>query len=74
MNLVYQVMLVTPLVVAPLVLGGVYLGLYLGNLWGYSGSILAIAFSTVGFIVAMVILSRLIVAMVAKSKPRGGAS
>ena len=50
----------TALVLTPLILGGVYLGFYVGDSVGYSKSILAIAFSTAGFIAGMAILFRLI--------------
>jgi hypothetical protein len=76
-NPVIVVMLVTPLIVAPLVLAGVYLGFYAGDVWGYSKSILAIVFSTVGFLVAMLILRILIGVIVARSyrpRPSSGAS
>ena len=52
-NPVLLVVLVAPLVIAPLVLLGVYLGFYAGEVWGYSKSILAIVFSTIGFLVSM---------------------
>jgi len=73
-NPVLLVVLVTPLIVAPLVLLGVYLGFYAGSVWGYSGAILAIVFSTIGFLVAIFILSRLIVGIVARSMPRSETS
>ena len=66
-NPVLTVILVTPLVIAPLVLLGVYLGFYVGDAVGYSRTILAIAFSTVGFLVSIVILVRVITAVVARS-------
>jgi len=66
-NAVLLVMVITPLVVAPLVLVGVYLGLYVGGVVGYSKSILAIAFSTVGFLISMAILSKVITFVVARS-------
>ena len=66
--------MVTPLVVAPLVLLGVYLGLYAGESWGYSKPILAIAFSTLGFVASIFLLMKLIGALVARTKPRTGAS
>jgi F0F1-type ATP synthase assembly protein I len=64
------VMLLTPLIVAPFVLGGVYLGFYLGDLWGYSKSILAIVFSTAGFLAAVAIVSKVITKVVARSSSR----
>ena len=54
------VVLATAIVLMPLVLGGVYLGFYVGEAVGYSKSILAIAFSTAGFIAGMAILFRVI--------------
>ena len=59
------VVIVTALVMTPLVLGGVLLGYYVGGAVGYSGSVLAIAFSTAGFIGGMLILLRVIRAVVA---------
>jgi len=73
-NSVLVVMVVTPLVVAPLVLVGVYLGFYAGAVWGISKSVLAIAFSTVGFIASMFILMKVIAAVVARTEPRSEAS
>ena len=52
--------LVTALVITPLVLLGVYLGYYVGGEAGYSRSILAIAFSTAGFLAGVAILFRVI--------------
>jgi hypothetical protein len=66
-NPVLTVLLVTPLVIAPLVLLGVYLGFYVGDAIGYSRTILAIAFSTVGFLVSILILVKVITALVARS-------
>ena len=66
-NPVVTVVLVTPLIIAPLVLLGVYLGFYVGDAVGYSRTILAIAFSTVGFLVSIVILVKVITALVARS-------
>ncbi len=57
---VLVVMLATAIVLVPLVLGGVYLGFYVGDAVGYSKSVLAIAFSTAGFIAGMGILVRVI--------------
>ena len=50
------VVLTTALVLTPLILGGALLGFYVGPQVGYSGSILAIAFSTVGFVIGMVVI------------------
>lgn len=66
-NPVIIVMVITPLVIAPLVLLGVYLGFYLGDVYGYSKTILAIVFSTVGFLVSMAILVKAITVIVARS-------
>ncbi len=69
-NPVFVVMVVTALVVAPLVLFGVYLGFYVGGVVGYSKSILAIAFSTIGFLAAIAILSKAIVRIVARGEAK----
>jgi len=62
----------TALVLTPLILGGVLLGFYVGGQVGYSGSILAIAFSTVGFVAGMVVIWRVIKAVVARmDRPTG---
>jgi len=61
------VVLTTALVLTPLILGGVLLGFYVGGEVGYSGSVLAIAFSTVGFVVGMVIIFRVIKVVVART-------
>jgi F0F1-type ATP synthase assembly protein I len=66
-NPVLIVMVITPLVIAPLVLLGVYLGFYLGDVYGYSKTILAIVFSTVGFLVSMAILVKAITVIVTRS-------
>jgi hypothetical protein len=73
-NPVLLVVLVAPLVIAPLVLLGVYLGFYAGDVWGYSRSILAIVFSTIGFLVSILIVSKLIVTIVGASRTRSEAS
>jgi NADH:ubiquinone oxidoreductase subunit K len=54
------VVLATAFLITPLVLLGVYLGYYVGDAAGYSKSILAIAFSTAGFLTGMAILFRVI--------------
>lgn len=59
------VVLATALVMTPLVLGGVLLGFYVGGAVGYSPSVLAIGFSTVGFVAGMAIIFRVIKAVVA---------
>ena len=66
------VVLATALVLTPLVLGGVFLGFYVGDSVGYSKSILAIAFSTAGFIAGMAILFRVIRAVVARTDEATG--
>jgi hypothetical protein len=52
----FTVVVATAFVMTPLILGGAFLGFYVGGAVGYSGSILAIAFSTVGFVVGMAII------------------
>jgi len=54
------VVLTTALVLTPLILGGALLGFYIGPQVGYSGTILAIAFSTGGFVVGMLLVWRVI--------------
>jgi len=58
------VVVTTAVVLTPLILGGALLGLYVGGQVGYSGSILAIAFSTVGFVAGMLVIWRVIRAVV----------
>jgi len=66
------VVVTTALVLTPLILGGVLLGFYVGDQVGYSGSILAIAFSTVGFVAGMVVIWRVIKAVVSRmNRPTG---
>jgi len=66
------VVVITALVLTPLILGGAFLGFYVGSQVGYSGSILAIAFSTVGFMVGMVVIWRVIKAVVGRmNQPTG---
>jgi hypothetical protein len=60
------VVLTTAIVLTPLILGGVYLGYYVADAIGYSGSVLAIAFSTIGFVAGMVVIFRVIKAVVAR--------
>lgn len=69
-NLVLLVMVLTAAVVTPLVLGGVYLGYYVGGAVGFSGSIMAITLSTAGFLVAVVILTKAIAWLVAREQPK----
>ena len=67
----FVVVLATALVITPLVLLGVYLGYYVGDEAGYSRSVLAIAFSTAGFLAGMAILFRVIRSVVAwTDRPR----
>jgi len=54
------VVVTTALVLTPLVLGGAILGYYVGDQVGFSRSILAIAFSTVGFLAGMAVIWRVI--------------
>jgi hypothetical protein len=62
----------TALVLTPLILGGVLLGFYVGDQVGYSGSILAIAFSTVGFVAGMAVIWRVIKSVVGRmNRPTG---
>ncbi|MDE1852269.1 MAG: hypothetical protein KGI38_00825 [Thaumarchaeota archaeon] len=61
----FTVVLATAFVMTPLVLGGAFLGFYVGGAVGYSGSVLAIAFSTVGFVAGMLIIFRVIKVVVA---------
>jgi hypothetical protein len=66
------VTLATALLITPLVFLGVYLGYYVGGQAGYPKDILAIAFSTAGFLAGMVILFRVITWVVAwTDEPRG---
>jgi hypothetical protein len=66
---VVVVVLATAVVLIPLVLGGVFLGFYVGDAVGYSKSVMAIAFSTAGFIAGVAILFRVIRAVAGASKP-----
>ena len=60
------------MVLTPLILGGALLGFYVGGQAGYSGSALAIAFSTVGFVAGMVVIWRVIEAVVGRmNRPTG---
>ena len=59
------VALATALMITPLMLLGVYLGYYVGGAAGYSKSVLAIAFSTAGFLAGIAMLSRVIRLVVA---------
>jgi hypothetical protein len=66
------VVLVTAVVMTPLILGGALLGLYLGGSVGLSGSILAIAFSTIGFVAGMAIIFQVIKLVVARTESATG--
>ncbi|MDG6989952.1 MAG: hypothetical protein JRM99_00860 [Nitrososphaerota archaeon] len=66
------VIVVTAFVMTPLVLGGALLGFYVGGEVGFSPSILAIAFSTGGFVIGMVAIFRVIKAVVAQAGPATG--
>ncbi len=63
------VVLATALVLTPLVLGGVFLGFYVGDETGYSRDILAIAFSTAGFLVGMAVLWKVVAAVSGRVSP-----
>jgi hypothetical protein len=62
------VVVTTALVLTPLILGGVFLGFYVGSQLGYPGSVLAIAFSTVGFVAGMLVIWRVIRAVVGRTE------
>jgi len=59
------VVIATAAVLTPLILGGVLLGLYVGGATGYSPSVMAIAFSTIGFVVGMFVIFHVIKLVVA---------
>ncbi len=61
------VVVTTALVLTPLIIGGVLLGFYMGDAVGYPGSVLAIVFSTVGFVAGMAVIFRVIRAVVART-------
>lgn len=63
------VVLATALVLTPLVLGGVFLGFYVGDETGYSRDIMAIAFSTAGFLVGMAVLWKVVAAVSRRVTP-----
>ncbi len=58
------VVVTAAVVLTPLILGGVLLGFYVGDATGYSPSVMAIAFSTVGFVVGMFVVFRVIKSVV----------
>jgi len=63
-NALLIVVAVTALVLTPLVLLGVYLGYYVGDQVGYSKSVFAIAFSTVGFLAGITVVFKVIKSVV----------
>jgi len=63
------VVVTTALVLTPLILAGVFLGFYVGDQVGFSRSILAIAFSTAGFLAGMAIIWRVIRVVSARAGP-----
>ena len=63
------VVVTTALVLTPLVLAGVFLGFYVGDQVGFSRSVLAIAFSTAGFLAGMAIIWRVIRVVSARVGP-----
>lgn len=66
------VVVATALVLTPLILFGVYLGFYVADAVGYSRSVMAIAFSTIGFLAGMAVLFKVIKAVVgATDRPTG---
>jgi hypothetical protein len=66
------VVVTTALVLTPLILGGALLGFYVGGQLGYSGSVFAIAFSTVGFVAGMMVIWRVIKSVVGRmNQPTG---
>jgi F0F1-type ATP synthase assembly protein I len=62
----------TAVVLTPLILGGALLGIYIGDSTGYSPSVMAIAFSTVGFVVGMFVIFRVIRMAVGNSEGATG--
>ena len=52
--------LTTALVLTPLILGGVFLGFYVADAVGFSRTTLAVLFSTLGFVVGMLVIFRVI--------------
>ena len=67
MSLVLKVGVVTFVVMTPLILLGAYAGFYAGGTAGLPGYLLAIVFSTVGFLVGFFIVTRVIVLLVKRS-------
>lgn len=68
----FTVVLVTAFVMTPLVLGGALLGFYVGGQVGCSGSVMAIAFSTAGFVVGMIVIFQVIKTVVARTDSTTG--
>ena len=66
------VVVTTALVLTPLILGGALLGLDVGPQVGFSGTLLAIAFSTVGFVIGMVVIWIVIKAVVGGTRQPTG--
>jgi NADH:ubiquinone oxidoreductase subunit K len=63
------VVVATALVLTPLILGGVFLGFYVGDETGYSRYILAIAFSTAGFLIGMAVIWKVVAAVSGRVAP-----
>jgi len=69
------VVVTTAVILTPMILGGVLLGFYVGAATGYSSSVMAIAFSTAGFVVGMFVIFRVINMVVASAdEPRNRSS
>jgi len=68
-NPVTVVVVITPLVIIPFLLLGVYLGFYLGDIWDYSKTLLAVVFSAIGLIVSFTVIIRMIGRLVACERP-----
>ena len=52
-------LLVTPAILAPVLIAAVFLGFYVADAYGYSRPLLAIAFSAVGLLVSMAAIVKL---------------
>ena len=59
-RILLTVVVLTAAVIAPLVVGGAYLGFYVGDATGYPRTVMAIAFSTAGFLASIFVLVRMI--------------
>jgi NADH:ubiquinone oxidoreductase subunit K len=68
-NPLLVVVVLTPLVIAPVLLLSVYLGFYLGNLWGYSKALLALVFSAIGLAAGFAIIIGVITRLVGTDQP-----